>query len=75
MLQVVADILRRRGTEGWLVGGSVRDLELGRSSSPAREPVDLDIVVADDPRAVARELAGVSTFPGFRSPSGMPPTG
>jgi|WetSurMetagenome_2_1015567.scaffolds.fasta_scaffold10297_3 tRNA nucleotidyltransferase/poly(A) polymerase len=65
MLQVVADILRRRGTEGWLVGGSVRDLGLGRFSSPAREPVDLDIVVADDPRAVARELAKRLDVPWF----------
>jgi hypothetical protein len=65
MLQVVADILRRRGTEGWLVGGSVRDLELCRFSSSAREPVDLDIVVADDPRAVARELARSLDIPWF----------
>ena len=44
----------------WLVGGSVRDLLLGR-------PVfDIDVVVDGDPRAVARDLArrsGGSPFP------------
>jgi poly(A) polymerase len=44
----------------WLVGGSVRDLLLGR-------PVlDIDLVVTGDPRAVARTLAastGGSPFP------------
>jgi hypothetical protein len=59
MLRVVAEILRRRHSEGWLVGGSVRDLELRRFSP------DLDIVVADDPRAVAREIAQVLGVPWF----------
>jgi poly(A) polymerase len=59
MLQVVAGILRRRQSDGWLVGGSVRDLELGRRSP------DLDIVVSDDPRAVAREIASVLRVPWF----------
>ena len=49
----LADIRRRAPVEGaWLVGGSVRDMLLGR-------PVlDIDLVVAEDPRAVARRLAG-----------------
>jgi putative nucleotidyltransferase with HDIG domain len=44
----------------WLVGGSVRDLLLGRPV------VDIDLVVDGDPRAVARDLArrsGGSPFP------------
>jgi hypothetical protein len=65
MLQVVADILRRRHSEGWLVGGSVRDLHLGRSASSADGRVDLDIVVADDPRAVAKEIARAFDAPWF----------
>jgi tRNA nucleotidyltransferase/poly(A) polymerase len=59
MLQVVADILRRRHSEGWLVGGSVRDLGLGRFSP------DLDIAVKDDPRAVAHEIARILHLPWF----------
>jgi tRNA nucleotidyltransferase/poly(A) polymerase len=59
MLQVVADILRRRQTTGWLVGGSVRDRELGRYSP------DLDVTVADDPAAVAREAASALGAPWF----------
>ena len=59
MLRVVADILRRRRSDGWLVGGSVRDLELGRFSP------DLDIVVQDDPRAVARDIARELQAPWF----------
>ncbi|HEX5198255.1 MAG TPA: hypothetical protein VFW26_13715, partial [Gaiellales bacterium] len=49
----LADIRRRAPVEGaWLVGGSVRDMLLGR-------PVlDIDLVVAEDPRAVAKRLAG-----------------
>lgn len=59
MLQAVADILRRRRIQGWLVGGSVRDRELGRYSP------DLDIVVADDAAGVAAELAGELGIPWF----------
>ncbi|MFH1834376.1 MAG: hypothetical protein ABH877_05065 [bacterium] len=59
MLQVVGEILRRRQTEGWLVGGSVRDRELGRYSP------DLDVVVADDPAGVAREVATRLSSPWF----------
>ncbi len=59
MLQAVADILRRRQAEGWLVGGSVRDRELGRYSP------DLDVVVADDAAQVAAEVARVLRIPWF----------
>jgi len=59
MLQTVDDILRRRRTQGWLVGGSVRDARLGRYSP------DLDIVVADEPAAFAAELAGELRAPWF----------
>ena len=58
-LQVVADILRRRQAQGWLVGGSVRDRELGRPSP------DLDIVVTGDAAAVAREIARRLDVPWF----------
>ncbi len=51
MLEAVAGVLRRRRSEGWLVGGTVRDRECGYDSP------DLDLVVADDPAAVAREIA------------------
>src|SRR5438874_141784 len=46
--------------DAWLVGGSVRDLMLGRAV------VDVDLVVADDPAAAARGLArtcGGAPFP------------
>lgn len=59
MLQVVADILRRRQCEGWLVGGSVRDRELGRYSP------DLDVVVAADPAGVAQQVAVRLASPWF----------
>lgn len=59
MLQTVVDVLLRRGSEGWLVGGSVRDRELGRDSP------DLDIVVGDDARAVAKEIAADIGAPWF----------
>jgi poly(A) polymerase len=59
MLGAVADILKRRSTEGWLVGGSVRDRMLGRYSP------DLDVVVADDAEAVAKQLAADLHAPCF----------
>jgi len=58
-LRAVAEILGSRQTTGWLVGGSVRDSELGRYSP------DLDVVVADDPAAVAREVASALGVPWF----------
>lgn len=51
MLQALGEVLRRRRREGWSVGGTVRDRLLGRPSP------DVDVVVADDPAAVAEELA------------------
>lgn len=59
MLQTVADILRSRGIQGWLVGGSVRDRELGRPSP------DLDLVVAADPASVAEKIARAAGAPWF----------
>lgn len=59
MLKAVAEILERRGTDGWLVGGSVRDRLLGRYSP------DLDVAVADDAAAVAKESAAALHAPWF----------
>jgi hypothetical protein len=57
--QVVAETLRRHHTQGWLVGGTVRDRQVGRFSP------DLDIVVDDDPRLVAEEIAASLGSPWF----------
>ncbi len=43
------------GEAGWLVGGTVRDLALGR------EVADLDVVVEGDPVGVAHRLGGKTT--------------
>ena len=59
MLQVAARVLVGRDVEGWLVGGSVRDRELG---CPAP---DLDLVVAGDPAAVAGDIALALDVPWF----------
>jgi len=59
LLEAVSEILRRRGTQGWLVGGSIRDRTLGRYSP------DLDIVVDDDSLKVAVELAERLVCPWF----------
>jgi tRNA nucleotidyltransferase/poly(A) polymerase len=59
MLQALTEVLQRRRTEGWVGGGSVRDLELGRSSP------DLDLVVAADAATVAREAARLLKVPCF----------
>ena len=59
MLRVVAETLQHRGTQGWLVGGTVRDRELGRFSP------DLDVVVADDPKPVAAQVAARLRRPWF----------
>lgn len=59
MLQTVADVLRHRRTQGWLVGGSVRDARLGRYSP------DLDIVVAGEAAGFVAELAGKLRAPWF----------
>jgi len=57
--EVVAEVLRRRGSPGWFVGGTVRDRMLGRFSP------DVDVVVQDDPRAVAAEVAAALHVPWF----------
>ncbi len=57
--EVAAETLRRRGTLGWLVGGTVRDRRSERFSP------DLDIVVEDDPRDVAREISAALDSPWF----------
>lgn len=44
----------------WLVGGAVRDALLGHE-----EPLDLDLAVAGDPRAVARAVAEALGAPQF----------
>jgi poly(A) polymerase len=59
MLRAVTEVLRRRGTAGWLVGGSVRDRELGRFSP------DVDVAVMDDAAAVAKEIAAALGSPWF----------
>jgi hypothetical protein len=59
MLGAVAEILKARGSEAWLVGGSVRDRMLGRHSP------DLDVVVSDDASAVARQVAAALHAPCF----------
>ena len=59
MLHVLEEILRRRCSEGWLVGGTVRDRRSGRSSP------DLDVIVADDPAEVAREVSSSLRSPWF----------
>jgi len=59
MLDAVAKILERRRSQGWLVGGSVRDRLLERYSP------DLDVVVADDAAAVAEQLAQALRAPWF----------
>lgn len=57
--QVVAETMRRHHTQGWLVGGTVRDRQVGRFSP------DLDIVVDDNPRLVAEEIAASLGSPWF----------
>lgn len=59
MLKAVSELLRSRRIEGWLVGGSVRDRELGCYSP------DLDLVVVADAAVVAREIAKVLDAPWF----------
>ena len=58
-LAATAAVVRAQGAEGWLVGGSVRDRELGRFSP------DLDVVVTGDAYAVARGLSRALDLPWF----------
>jgi hypothetical protein len=50
-LRALISTLQRRGSHGWLVGGSLRDALLGRKSR------DLDVLVADDAYSLADGLA------------------
>ncbi|MCX8032046.1 MAG: hypothetical protein N3B14_01415 [Thermoleophilia bacterium] len=59
ILDVIADVVRRRGLRAWLVGGSVRDRALGR------EAPDLDVVVTGNARGVAQDLADRLRAPWF----------
>ena len=47
----VREFLRDRRRHAWLVGGTVRDLLLGK------QPCDVDLAIADDPRPLARDFA------------------
>ncbi len=51
VVETLVEIAVRRGEQAYLVGGSVRDLLLGRPQ------VDLDIAIEGDAIALARELA------------------
>lgn len=57
-LEVVRSALR--GRKAWLVGGAVRDRELGRAST------DVDVVVDGDPGAAARTIAAAARAGGDR---------
>jgi poly(A) polymerase len=59
MLAIAAAVLREHGAEGWLVGGSVRDLQLGCDSP------DIDLAVTGDARAIAHDVARGSGLPWF----------
>lgn len=50
-LTSVRELLAAGGEHAWLVGGSVRDLLVGR------EPEDFDLVTPGDPKPLARRLA------------------
>ena len=59
MLRVVAAVLREHDAQGWLVGGSVRDRQLGRFSP------DFDVVVTGDACAISRGVARMLGVPWF----------
>ena len=59
LLEALRAVLRERGGAGWLVGGTVRDRQMGRPGT------DVDVVVDDDPRAVAAAVAARSGLPWF----------
>ncbi len=59
MLAVIAAVLREKGAQGWLVGGSVRDRELDRFSP------DIDVVVTGDAGSVAQDAAERLRVPWF----------
>ena len=51
--------MQRRRRPCWLVGGTVRDREMGRAAP------DIDVVVDDDPAAVASAVASAAGLPWF----------
>jgi tRNA nucleotidyltransferase/poly(A) polymerase len=58
LLDDCAAALERSGARGWLVGGCLRDVLLGRAApDPGSVAVDVDVVVTGDPLALARVLA------------------
>lgn len=59
MLDALRAIAARTGRRVWLVGGTVRDRELGRPSP------DLDVMVEDDARGLAAEVAAELGRPWF----------
>lgn len=59
LLEALRAVLRERGGAGWLVGGTVRDRQMGRPGT------DVDVVVDDDPRAIAAAVAARSGLPWF----------
>jgi poly(A) polymerase len=59
MLPTAAAVLREHGVEGWLVGGTVRDRELGRYSP------DIDLAVSGDAAALSRDIARALGAPWF----------
>jgi len=58
-LEAFSHVLQGLGIEGWLVGGSLRDLGLGLSSP------DWDVVVAGDAALVAGQVAHATGRPWF----------
>ena len=59
VVEVIAQVVKRRGLQAWLVGGSVRDRALGR------EAPDLDVVVTAEALGVTREVAKRVQAPWF----------
>ena len=59
MLRIAAAVLAQHGAQGWLVGGSVRDLKLGCDSP------DIDLAVTGDAAAIARAVARGLGLPWF----------
>ena len=59
MLDELFTVMQRRRRPCWLVGGTVRDREMGRAAP------DVDVVVDDDPAAVAFAVASAAGLPWF----------
>jgi poly(A) polymerase len=59
LLGALRAVLRERGGAGWLVGGTVRDRQMGRTGT------DVDVVVDGDPRAFAAAVAARAGLPWF----------